>query len=57
MKQHYTQHVFLLFFWFAMANSAINPIVYFIMNAKYIIEYCKRTILHLPKSENNMFNY
>ena len=34
MKHQYTQHVFLLFYWLAMANSAINPIIYFIMNAK-----------------------
>jgi len=33
----YAQHIFLIFFWFAMANSAINPIVYFIMNAKFRI--------------------
>ena len=35
MKQPYTQHVFLLFFWFAMANSAINPFVYAIQNQQY----------------------
>ena len=32
----YTQHVFLAFFWLAMANSALNPIIYFLMDAKYI---------------------
>ena len=30
----YTQHVFLAFFWLAMANSAFNPLIYFSMNAK-----------------------
>ena len=29
-----TQHIFLAFFWLAMANSALNPLVYFSMNAK-----------------------
>ena len=29
-----TQHIFLIFFWLAMANSAINPIIYFIMSAR-----------------------
>jgi tachykinin-like receptor len=29
------QHIFLTFFWLAMANSAINPLIYFQMNAKY----------------------
>ena len=29
-----TQHVFLAFFWLAMANSAVNPIIYFHMDAK-----------------------
>lgn len=33
-SQSYTQHVFLAFFWLAMANSAINPIIYYLMNAK-----------------------
>ena len=30
-----TQHIFLAFFWLAMANSAINPLIYFQMNAKW----------------------
>ena len=34
VSQSYTQHVFLLFFWLAMANSAVNPVIYFLMNAK-----------------------
>ena len=33
----YTQHVFLAFFWLAMFNSAINPVIYCLMNAKYVI--------------------
>ena len=34
MSYRYTQHIFLAFFWLAMANSALNPLVYFSMNAK-----------------------
>ena len=34
----YAQHIFLLFFWLAMANSAVNPIIYFLMDAK-LVEY------------------
>ena len=30
------QHIFLAFFWLAMANSAINPLIYFQMNAKWV---------------------
>ena len=36
MSYKYTQHVFLAFFWLAMANSAVNPIIYFLMNAKCV---------------------
>ena len=34
MGYKYTQHVFLAFFWLAMTNSALNPLIYFSMNAK-----------------------
>ena len=34
LSEPYTQHVFLAFFWLAMANSAFNPIIYFLMSAK-----------------------
>ena len=35
LSQAVTQHVFLAFFWLAMANSALNPVIYFLMDAKY----------------------
>ncbi len=31
----YTQHVFLAFYWLAMSNAMINPIVYYYMNGRY----------------------
>ena len=37
ISQSYTQHLFLAAFWLAMANSAINPIIFFLMSAKYRI--------------------
>ena len=37
LSQSYTQHLFLAAFWLAMANSAINPIIFFLMSAKYCI--------------------
>ena len=30
----YIQHIFLAFYWLAMANATVNPIVYFFMNPK-----------------------
>ena len=30
-----TVHYYLGFYWLAMANSMINPIVYYFMNARY----------------------
>jgi len=31
----YTQHVYLVIYWFAMSNSMYNPIMYCWMNARY----------------------
>ena len=30
----FTQHMYLLFYWLAMANSCVNPIVYYWMNKR-----------------------
>ncbi len=30
-----TQHIYLAFYWLAMANSMINPIIYYFMSARY----------------------
>ena len=56
----YIQHVFLGFYWCAMAHSMVNPIVYYFMNPKQVItqttvfenqvksriQYCERSELH-----------
>ena len=43
-----TQHIFLAFFWLAMANSAINPLIYFQMNAKW--DFVEETFIELASS-------
>lgn len=32
----YVQHIFLSFYWLAMSNAMINPLVYYYMNARYM---------------------
>ena len=32
----YIQHVYLSFYWLAMANAMINPAIYYGMNARYV---------------------
>nr|XP_015837848.1 PREDICTED: tachykinin-like peptides receptor 86C isoform X2 [Tribolium castaneum] len=31
----YTQHVYLAFYWFAMSNAMVNPLIYYWMNARF----------------------
>ncbi|XP_065156594.1 tachykinin-like peptides receptor 86C isoform X1 [Atheta coriaria] len=31
----YVQHVYLAFYWFAMSNAMVNPLIYYWMNAKF----------------------
>jgi tachykinin receptor 3 len=31
----YSQHIFLTFYWLAMSNTMINPLVYYYMNTRY----------------------
>ena len=31
----YVQHLYLAFYWLAMSNAMINPLVYYWMNARY----------------------
>ena len=37
MKAWYTPHMFLAFYWLAMANCCVNPMVYYAMNKRYDI--------------------
>lgn len=30
----YVQHIYLGFYWFAMANAMVNPLIYYWMNAR-----------------------
>jgi len=34
MSKPYIQNVYLGFYWMAMANSVINPLIYYLMNAR-----------------------
>lgn len=40
----YTQHIFLSFYWLAMSNTMINPLVYYYMNTRYF------NVLHMHQS-------
>ena len=35
MRAWYTPHMFLAFYWLAMVNSCVNPLVYYAMNQRY----------------------
>ena len=35
----YVQHVYMAFYWLAMSNAMINPLVYYWMNARSVIRY------------------
>ena len=34
LKKPFIQHVYLGFYWLAMANSVFNPLIYYWMNAR-----------------------
>ena len=36
MKSPYIRHIFLSFYWLAMANCAVNPIIYYWMSNRYV---------------------
>lgn len=38
LKRHeYIQNVYLMFYWLAMANSAINPVIYALINKRSLV--------------------
>ncbi|XP_046643009.1 neuromedin-K receptor-like isoform X2 [Daphnia pulicaria] len=41
----YVQHIFLAFYWLAMSNAMINPLVYYYMNARFR-QYFKTVLCH-----------
>ncbi|XP_057370381.2 neuromedin-K receptor-like isoform X2 [Daphnia carinata] len=41
----YVQHIFLSFYWLAMSNAMINPLVYYYMNARFR-QYFKTVLCH-----------
>ncbi|KAK6626732.1 hypothetical protein RUM44_009209 [Polyplax serrata] len=51
----YVQHVFLFFYWLAMSNAMVNPIIYYWMNAKFRV-YFQRVICccFRPKYKKNL---
>lgn len=36
LQTQFIQHVYLAIYWLAMSNSCYNPIVYYIMNSRYL---------------------
>ena len=35
VKKPFIQHVYLAFYWFAMANTMVNPAIFYWMNQRY----------------------
>lgn len=36
ISSKHVQHIFLAFYWLAMSNAMINPLVYYYMNARFV---------------------
>lgn len=41
----YTQHVYLSFYWLAMSNAMVNPLIYYWMNARLVIFLLRNYII------------
>jgi len=54
MRAWYTQHMYLVFYWLAMFNCCVNPIVYYAMNKRF--RYYFQKALCLCCFTNNTFN-
>ena len=63
-KASYIGHLYLFFYWLAMANSCVNPIIYYWMNAKFrayfnkvlfcLPQFLQQFILHTWKSISSL---
>lgn len=52
-ESSYVQHVYLSFYWLAMSNSMVNPIIYYWMNNRYCnISYICRLCIKKSWQEN-----
>lgn len=43
----YVQHMYLGFYWLAMSNAMVNPIIYYWMNKRYVIKIIKCLIVNV----------
>ncbi|GFX23365.1 tachykinin-like peptides receptor 86C [Trichonephila clavipes] len=48
---HFIQHVYLAIYWLAMSNSCYNPIVYYIMNARFRSYFQEVLCIHRKSSK------
>ena len=58
-KEPYIAHIYLFFFWLAMANSCVNPIIYYWMNARFRAYFnqafcCLPSLMKMLKQQANM---
>ena len=44
MKYPYIKHIYLSFYWLAMANCAVNPIIYYWMSHRFVENYFVRIV-------------
>lgn len=44
----HVQHIFLSFYWLAMSNAMINPLVYYYMNARFLYNLIIYTHILFP---------
>nr|XP_015915126.2 tachykinin-like peptides receptor 86C [Parasteatoda tepidariorum] len=50
---HFIQHVYLAIYWLAMSNSCYNPIVYYIMNARFRNYFRKVVCICNPNAQSS----
>lgn len=40
----YVQHMYLAFYWLAMSNAMVNPLIYYWMNNRYCLSFHTREV-------------